>query len=154
MTPRLLPLAIWMACKASSDDVPTPPAEDTPVAETPAVLGRVTLADGIGRTRVDVPERLAGLAWVQAADATGPVGPAVDVYGVGDPGPEDAPSDTATPDDTEPGGQGGPGGSGGIDEGDVVATGSACAGCSTASPPGGFGWLTLVAAWRGRRRRA
>ncbi len=119
-----------------------------------AVLGRVTLADGIGRTRVDVPERLAGLAWVQAADATGPVGPAVDVYGVGDPGPEDAPSDTATPDDTEPGGQGGPGGSGGIDEGDVVATGSACAGCSTASPPGGFGWLTLVAAWRGRRRRA
>ncbi|HMV69590.1 MAG TPA: hypothetical protein PKA64_22300 [Myxococcota bacterium] len=53
-------------------------------------VGAVTLADGLGEATVELPPALAGLAWVQALipyEGSTLIGPAVDVYGVGDPGP-------------------------------------------------------------------
>ena len=109
------------------------------------LLGVLSLTDGIGRATFTLPDNLAGIGWIEAVDAAGPLAPPIDVYGVGDPGP--------TPDVEAPSiGDTGPSGLPPEQDGTIATGSAACGGCDATGSR--LVWLALPALWRVRRRTA
>jgi uncharacterized protein (TIGR03382 family) len=121
-----------------------------------ALIATLPAVDGLAAAELDLPEAIAGVAWLQAVavDAQGErVGEPLDLFGVGDPGPVEPEPAEPEPEGTAPEGSE-PTPTVEPPEDLGLAAEGGCGGCASSGPAPIAAWLAALTLTLARRRRS